>query len=109
LLTNTVFREVALRVAVAEAKAQFAELLRRVEAGEEVEITRYGRPVARLVGSDPGPRKPLVGALRGRIAIAPDFDELPTGFMDAFAAPVEPAKTREPERSPERTTYPPST
>ena len=37
-----------MRIAVAEAKAQFAELLRRAEAGEEVEITRYGRPVARL-------------------------------------------------------------
>lgn len=85
-----------MRVAVAEAKAQFAELLRRAEAGEEVEITRYGRPVARLVGSGPRPRRPLVGALRGRVSIAPDFDELPPGFLDALAAPVEPATTREP-------------
>jgi prevent-host-death family protein len=91
-----------MRIAVAEAKAQFAELLRRAEAGEEVEITRYGRPVARLVGSGPGPRKSLVGALRGRIAIAPDFDELPQGFFDALAAPVEPATTREPERTTDR-------
>lgn len=88
-----------MRIAVAEAKAQFADLLRRAEAGEEVEITRYGRPVARLVGSGPGPRKPLVGALRGRINIAPDFNELPAGFLDAFSAPVEPATKLEPGRS----------
>ncbi|MDE0210222.1 MAG: type II toxin-antitoxin system prevent-host-death family antitoxin, partial [Boseongicola sp.] len=34
-------------MAVAEAKAQFAELIRRAEAGEAIELTRYGRPVAR--------------------------------------------------------------
>lgn len=89
-----------MRVAAAEAKAQFADLLRRAEAGEEVEITRYGRPVARLVGSGPGSRKPLVGALRGRIAIAPDFDEMPQGFLDAFSAAIEPVTTREPGRAP---------
>ena len=89
-----------MRIAVAEAKAQFADLLRRAEAGEEVEITRYGRPVARLVSTGSGPRKPLIGALRGRIAIAPGFDDLPSEFLDALAAPVEPSATRRPRRSP---------
>lgn len=88
-----------MRIAVAEAKAQLADLLRRAEAGEEVEITRYGRPVARLVSVGPGPRKPLIGALRGGISIAPDFDDLPTGFLDALAAPVEPARKRGPKRA----------
>ena len=32
-----------------EAKTHLAELLDRVELGEELEITRRGRPVARLV------------------------------------------------------------
>lgn len=35
----------------AEAKTHFAETLRRAEAGEVVEITRYGRPVAAIVGA----------------------------------------------------------
>ncbi|WP_376691620.1 type II toxin-antitoxin system Phd/YefM family antitoxin [Wenzhouxiangella sp. EGI_FJ10409] len=35
-------------VPVAEAKAHFSELLKAVEAGEEVVITRRGRAVARL-------------------------------------------------------------
>ena len=35
-------------VTVAEAKAQLSDILYRVEAGEEVIITRRGKPVARL-------------------------------------------------------------
>ncbi len=32
-----------------EAKTHFSSLLERVEKGEEITITRHGRPVARLV------------------------------------------------------------
>ncbi len=32
-----------------EAKTRLSELLQRVEAGEQVIITKHGRPVARLV------------------------------------------------------------
>jgi prevent-host-death family protein len=32
-----------------QAKSHFSELLERVEKGEEVTITKHGRPVARLV------------------------------------------------------------
>jgi prevent-host-death family protein len=35
-----------------EAKNKLAALLDRVERGEEIVITRHGRPVARLVPSD---------------------------------------------------------
>lgn len=37
------------RIQVIEAKAKFSALLASVEAGEEVEITRRGKVVARLV------------------------------------------------------------
>ena len=37
---------------VSEARAALPELLTRVEAGEEVTITRHGRPVAVLVRPD---------------------------------------------------------
>lgn len=84
-----------MKIAIAEAKAQFAEIIRRAEAGEEIELTRHGRSVARIVGSGPGVRKPLLGALRGRISIAPDFDELPAAFLDALSAPIEPVVTRD--------------
>lgn len=38
---------------IAEAKAQFSELIGRAEAGETVEITRRGKPVARIVPAAP--------------------------------------------------------
>jgi prevent-host-death family protein len=34
-----------------EAKTHLSALLDRVEAGEEVVITKHGRPIARLVGA----------------------------------------------------------
>ena len=37
-----------MRVSVSEAKAQLTELVRRAEAGEEVVLTRHGRPAVRL-------------------------------------------------------------
>lgn len=49
-------------VTATEAKAHILALLDDVEAGEEVEITRHGRLVARLVPARGG------GALRGKYA-----------------------------------------
>lgn len=40
-------------VPVADAKAHFSELLKAVEQGEEVVITRRGRAVARLCAEKP--------------------------------------------------------
>ena len=36
-----------------EAKTRFGELLQRVERGEEIVITRHGRPIARVVREGP--------------------------------------------------------
>jgi len=41
-----------LTVGAFEAKNTFGSLLDRAEAGEEILITRHGRPVARLVPSN---------------------------------------------------------
>jgi prevent-host-death family protein len=48
-----------------EAKNRLAELLDRVEHGEEIMITRRGKPVARLV-----PAQPLQGSAAARAAAA---------------------------------------
>lgn len=72
-------------VNVHEAKTRFSELLKRVEAGEEIVIARAGKPLAKLVplrrvGE---PRQP--GGWEGRVWIAPDFDApLPDELLDAF-------------------------
>jgi prevent-host-death family protein len=44
-----------MEIAVADAKPIFSELLRRANAGEEVVVTRHGRPYARIAPVD-GPR-----------------------------------------------------
>ena len=36
-------------IPIVEAKAHFSALLAAVEAGEQIAITRHGRPVARLL------------------------------------------------------------
>jgi prevent-host-death family protein len=38
----------AMQISVSDAKAQLTELLRRAEEGEDIVLTRYGQPVARL-------------------------------------------------------------
>jgi prevent-host-death family protein len=69
---------------ISEAKAQLSALIERVLAGEEIIIGKAGKPVARLVRFERpvGPRQP--GALKGRIRIAGDFDELPEDLQDTF-------------------------
>jgi prevent-host-death family protein len=45
-----------ITVGAFEAKTHLSALLERAAAGEEVLITRHGRPIARLVAADKGDR-----------------------------------------------------
>ena len=47
---------------LADAKAHLSELIDRVEAGESIDITRHGKPVARLTAVT-RPRKRIDAAL----------------------------------------------
>ena len=72
-------------VSLYQAKARLSHLVDRALRGEEVVITRHGRPVARLVGAraSRAPRK--LGALRGKVRVAHDFDApLPGAVQAAF-------------------------
>jgi prevent-host-death family protein len=60
-------------VGAAEFKARCLELMDRVEkTGNDIVITKRGRPVARLAPVTTRPRT-LVGALKGHIRIAGDI------------------------------------
>ena len=62
-----------------------SRLLDRAARGEEVVITRHGKPVARLAPVEQRrlPRK--LGALRGKIRVAADFDApLPKEILALF-------------------------
>lgn len=59
-------------VPVYEAKTRLSELLAAVELGEEVTITRRGRPVARIVAA----AEPPLAALSQRERVAGAFARL---------------------------------
>jgi prevent-host-death family protein len=69
---------------ISEAKAQLSALVEKVLAGQEVIIGKAGKPVARLVQYKCQETDRRPGALKGKIKIAPDFDELPSDIADVF-------------------------
>lgn len=71
---------------VAEAKAHLSMLIEKALAGEEVVISKHGKPLVKLVPyeRDTSPRDLKVRIWEGEVKMADDFDELPTDMLDAF-------------------------
>jgi prevent-host-death family protein len=69
---------------ISEAKAQLSSLIEKVKAGEDVIIGKAGKPVARLAKYEMKEVRRKPGALKGKIKIGKDFDELPTDIAKAF-------------------------
>jgi prevent-host-death family protein len=61
-------------VSIAEAKNRLPELIRAVENGEQVIITRHGKPVAQI--SIPVSKRRIVrlGGMQDRIELPPGWD-----------------------------------
>lgn len=73
-------------ITIHAAKSRLSELLRRVEAGEEIIIARGDKPVAKLVSVAPAqlPRRQF-GGLKGRVRFDESFwDPLPDDFLSPF-------------------------
>lgn len=86
-----------MEVNVYAAKTHLSRLIDQVNAGEEVVITRHGRPVARLVPVTAAkPRK--LGLLQGKgYWVSDDFDApLPDDLLDLFEGKVKKPGTEEP-------------
>ena len=67
---------------VHEAKTQLSRLLERAHAGEEVVISKGGRPYARLCPLEPlPPRRP--GVLKGELGRA-FFEPLPENELEGW-------------------------
>lgn len=81
-------------ISVYEARANLSKLIERTLAGEEVVITRRGKPVVRLVPAEETrpPRRP--GALKGLFEVPDEFFEpLPDDILEAFySGSIEPAE-----------------
>ena len=59
-----------INIPVAEAKNRLSEIIARVEAGEEIAVTRRGKPVVRLVAADP------IDTALQRVEVADVFSQL---------------------------------
>jgi len=64
-----------MTVSIAEAKNRLTELIRAVESGENIIITRHGRPVAQLTAPPAEKRKVQFGGMRDRIKLLPGWDD----------------------------------
>ena len=60
-------------VSIAEARRRLPELIRVMEDGEKIIITRRGKPVAEI--APPPRRKVKWGFMRGEIELKPDWDD----------------------------------
>jgi len=68
-----------------EAKTSLSRLVDRAARGEEIILSKAGKPMAKLVPfhQSPEPRQP--GGWEGRVRISDDFDSpLPPEIEDAF-------------------------
>jgi prevent-host-death family protein len=85
-------------VSVYNARAEFSRLIERALAGEEIVITRRGKPAVRLVPVEQArtPRKP--GALKGLFEVTDEFFEpLPDDILEAFySGSIDPEEDSDP-------------
>ena len=68
------YTDCAVDVSIAEAKNRLPELIRAVEEGEDVIITRHGKPVAQIAPVPPQRRKIQLGGMRDRVKLLPGWD-----------------------------------
>jgi len=70
-------------VNVRELRDNLSSYLNQAGKGDEVIVTSHGKAIARIVSvSAKKPRTALLGAMRGRIVMAPDFDQTPDDLID---------------------------
>jgi prevent-host-death family protein len=68
-------------VTVADLKANLSAFLRKAAAGEEVNITRHGRPYVTIGAvKKTCPTLPRVGAFEGQFKLPDNWDDIPTGM-----------------------------
>ncbi len=62
---------------ITEAKAKFSAVVEKAMAGEEIIISKMGKPVAKIMSYEAPKVQRRVGFMRGKMWVADDFDEWP--------------------------------
>lgn len=66
-----------MNITVAQFKSNLSEILRKAAAGEEIAVTKHGKPYVKVGPDKPGfGSLPRIGAFKGEFWMADDFDEL---------------------------------
>ncbi len=74
-----------MKVNIHYAKTHLSKLLERVQLGEEIVITKAGKPVATLVPIPDVPRCRTLGSAKGMFQLSDDFDApLPPEIENGF-------------------------
>jgi prevent-host-death family protein len=81
--------EPAAQYNIHEAKTQLSRIIERVEHGEEVIISRAGRPIAKVVPLPSARQRTGWGSLAGQISYTDDWDSDETNaqIADDFGMP----------------------
>jgi prevent-host-death family protein len=69
---------------ISQAKAELSALIAMVQQGDEVILSKSGKPVAKIVPYSGAAQSRIPGSMEGEIRIAPDFDRLPDDMAEAF-------------------------
>ena len=73
-----------MNITVAEMKANVSEILRKATNGEEITVTKHGKPYVKINADKPVKKKSLHGAWKGKFVVPDDFDDIDTGFEKHF-------------------------
>jgi prevent-host-death family protein len=72
-------------VNIYDAKTRLSQLVDKAAAGEDVVVSRNGKPLVRITALAVGKRPVKFGVLRGKVKIASDFDApLPNDVLAEF-------------------------
>jgi prevent-host-death family protein len=72
-------------VNIYEAKTRLSQLVEKAASGEDVVVSRNGKPLARITQLEPRKRRITFGVLKGKVKIAADFGApLPNDVLAGF-------------------------
>lgn len=60
---------------VTEAKAKFSQVIEKVLQGEEIIVTKMGKPAVKISAYEPVVRNKRLGLMEGKATIPDDFGE----------------------------------
>lgn len=72
-------------VNIYDAKTRLSQLVDKAAAGEDVIVSRNGKPLVRITRLEPTKRRIRFGLLKGKLVVPQDFDApLPADMLAGF-------------------------